>query len=114
MAHFIKLAITEYDQDGAPAIGADDEWVNIEQITHMSEHLGNNLFRRHTLKNRIPPEHYPCLLITSSDGQERLVSLGVYPDAVSGAAAMDRFLPLIVGQVGLQTGDGELVLRRNN
>ncbi len=113
MAHFIKLAITEYDDNGAPAFGADDEWVNIEQITHIQEHLGNNLFRRHTLQNRISAEHYPCLLITSADGQERLVSLGVYPDAASGTAAIDRFLPLIVGQTGKEMGDEELTLHRS-
>ena len=114
MAHFIKLAITEYDDEGAPAIGADDEWVNIDQITHIQEQLGNNLFRRHTLENLIPPEHYPCLLITSSDGQERLVSLGVYPDTASGMAAISRFLPLIVGQTGNEVGAEALTLHRNN
>ena len=90
MAHFIKLAITEYDQDGAPAIGADDEWVNIEQITHISEHLGNNLFRRHTLEDRIPPEHYPCVLITSSEGQERLVLPLVAPSSPDPDAGAPR------------------------
>lgn len=97
MAHFIKLSIGEYDDNGSPAIGADDQWINVDQITHIEEHLGNNLFRRHSLNGAIAPEHYPCLYITSSDGKSRLASLGTYPDPTSAAESIERFLPLLVG-----------------
>ena len=89
MSRFEKLAITEYDDQGQPAIGGDDQWLNIDAITHIEEHLGNNLFRRHPSETE---EHYPCLLITSADGKARLVSLGTTPTARAGMERLERFL----------------------
>ena len=96
MAHFIKLAVTRYDDRGEPSIGADDYWINLDQITAIEEHLGNNLFHKHNLDEHIATEHYPCLLITSSDGHQRLTSLGTYPDVSSARRALDTFLPALV------------------
>jgi len=92
MAQFIKLKVTEYDDDGAPAIDVDEQWINIDQITHIEEHLGNNLIRRHAMGGWMPEEHYPCLLITTSDGRNHLATLGTYSDSESGMEVLDRFM----------------------
>ncbi|MBG6240100.1 hypothetical protein IWX78_003095 [Mycetocola sp. CAN_C7] len=92
MSNFVKLVITEYDSDGRPAIGADDQWLNIDAVTHVEEHLGNNLFSRGPGERE---EHYPCLLITSADGKDRLVSLGATPDPTSGMQRIENFMTLL-------------------
>ena len=111
MAQFIKLAITEYDEESAPSIGADDQWINIDHIVRIEEQMGNNLFRRHGLRDQIKPEHYPCLMLHMSDGQQHLVSLGNYPDGESGMRAIEQFLPTITGAVPVSGVDERIGAR---
>ena len=97
--HFIKLAVTVYESNGArPAIGADDKWINLDQVVAIEEHLGSNSFERGVRDGLDPEEHYPCVQLTTADGAKHLVSLGQYPDQPSAADAIARFLPLLLAQ----------------
>jgi hypothetical protein len=88
MARFIRANFSTYDSLGMPTLDGEDAWLNVDQIIHVEEHLGNNLLRRYQNGAAAPEQHYPCLLITTSDGRERLVSLGITSSAEDGAAAL--------------------------
>jgi len=88
VAHFIHITISEYDPDGTPVPDSRQHWLNTDHITQIEEHLGNNLVRRHRLQNQLPEQHYPCLLITTSDGTTRLISLGTTPTQHAGTIAL--------------------------
>lgn len=95
--HFIKLAVTVYESNGArPAIGADDKWINLDQVVAIEEHLGSNSFERGVRDGLDPEEHYPCVQLTTADGAKHLVPLGPYPDQPSAADAIGRFMPLLL------------------
>lgn len=95
MARFIKLAITDLNDDGEPLFSVADEWVNLDQVTSIKAILSNNLARRHQLGGTIAREFYPMLEIITSDRHTRLISLGSYPDAPTGMAAIHTFLPTL-------------------
>lgn len=75
MAHFIKLALTVYDDDGIPNLGAaDDHWVNLDQIESVNELSTDTLFRTH----RTDPGYFPHLTLTMSSGRVLVVPIGRY------------------------------------
>ena len=95
--HFVKLAVTVYESNGArPAIGADDKWINLDQVVSIEEHLGSNSFEVGVRDGIDREEHYPCVQLNTADGAKHLVPLGPYLDQVSAADAIDRFMPLLL------------------
>jgi hypothetical protein len=104
MARFIQIALTEYDARGIPAPDSGLQWLNTDQIVRIEEHLGNNLARRHQLEGAIPEQHYPCLLITTTDGHHHLASLGVTASQHEAVEAIrDRLATLVGGSPDNQT-----------
>jgi hypothetical protein len=97
MARFIRANFGTYDSLGMPTLDGEEGWLNVDQIIHIEEHLGNNLLRRCQNGVAAPEQHYPCLLITTSDGRERLVSLGIAASAEDGTAALKFGLSNIIG-----------------
>lgn len=95
MARFIRIAVTEMNGDGEPLPSNHDEWINLDQVTSVRSMLSHNLARRHRVNGAIPREFYPLLELRTADRQTRLISLGSYPDAPTGMAAMNAFLPVI-------------------
>ncbi|WP_307041788.1 hypothetical protein [Agromyces ramosus] len=67
----------------------------MDQVTSVRGMLSHNLVRRHRLNGAIPREFYPLLELRTADRQTRLISLGSYPDAPTGMAALNAFLPAI-------------------
>ena len=97
---FLKLAVTAYGHDRTrPVIGADDIWINLDQVVSIEEQLDSNSFADAVREGIAPEEHYPCVELTTSNGSTHLVSLGVYPDQASGFAALTRFTPLLLGGI---------------
>ena len=94
---FLKLAVAPEGHDSSrPMIGADDIWINLDQVVSIQEQLGSNTFTAAALEGLVAKEFYPCVELTTSHGGTHLISLGVYPDQASGFAALTRFLPLLV------------------
>lgn len=96
MAHFIKLALADLNEDGEPLISIDESWINIDQITEITTMLGNNLFRRHAFDSRIAAEYYPLVRLSFSDTDNRLLSLGIHPTPSNGLAAIETFMPTLL------------------
>ena len=95
---FLKLAVTTYGHDRSrPIIGADDIWINLDQVVSIEEQLDSNTFADAVREGIMPEEHYPCVELTTSNGSTHLVSLGVCPDQAGGFAALTRFIPLLLG-----------------
>jgi hypothetical protein len=97
MARFIRANLSTYDSLGMPTLDGEQAWLNVDQIIHIEEHLGNNVLRRYQNGGAAPEQHYPCLLITTSDGRERLISLGIAASVEDGIAALAFGLSNIVG-----------------
>ena len=98
---FIKLAVTTPGHDRSrPVAGADDIWVNLDQVVSIQEQLDSNTFADAVRMGIAAEEHYPCLELTLSSGDTHLVSLGVYPDQAAGFEALARFLPALLGGSG--------------
>ena len=100
--HFIKLAVTHYESNGArPATGADDMWINIDQVVSIEEQLGSNSFEKSVRAHLAAEEHYPCVQLNTADGERHLVPLGTYSNQMAAFQAIARFIPLLVnaGQV---------------
>jgi len=97
VARFVQIAFTEYDTYGIPAPDSGLQWLNTDHIVRIEEHLGNNLARRHQLDNAIPEQHYPCLLITTTDGRNHLASLGTTRTQNEAVEAIRNMLPTLVG-----------------
>jgi hypothetical protein len=97
MARFVRANFSSYNSLGMPTLDGEEAWLNVDQIVHIEEHLGNNLLRRHQNGGEAPEQHYPCLLITTSDGRERLISLGITASVEDGAAVLESGLSDIVG-----------------
>ncbi|TFD27001.1 hypothetical protein [Cryobacterium cryoconiti] len=98
---FIKLAVATPGQGWSrPVVGADDIWVNLDQVVSIQEQLGSNTFADAVRLGITAEEHYPCLNLTLSSGDTHLVSLGVYPDQEAGFDALARFLPALLGGGG--------------
>ena len=94
---FLKLAVITYGHDRSrPIIGADDVWINLDQVVTIEEQLDSNTFTDAVREGIAPEEHYPCVALTTSNGSTHLVSLGVYPDQAGGFAALTRFMPLLI------------------
>lgn len=95
---FLKLAVTTYGHDRSrPIIGADDVWINLDQVVSIEEQLDSNTFADAVREGIAAEEHYPCVELTTSNGSTHLVSLGVCPDQTGGFAALTRFIPLLLG-----------------
>ncbi|MDJ0379086.1 hypothetical protein [Cryobacterium sp. PH31-L1] len=95
---FLKLAVTTYGHDRSrPIIGADDIWINLDQVVLIEEQLDSNTFADAVREGIAPEEHYPCVELTTSNGSTHLVSLGVCADQSSGFVALTRFIPLLLG-----------------
>ena len=95
---FLKLAVTTYGYDHSrPIIGADDVWINLDQLVSVTEQLDSNTCTDAVRDGIAPEEHYPCAQLTTSTGSTYLVSLGVYPNQATGFAALTRFMPLLIG-----------------
>ncbi|WP_104080984.1 hypothetical protein [Cryobacterium sp. Y11] len=104
---FLKLAVTTYGHDRSrPIIGADDVWINLDQVVSIDEQLDSNTFADAVREGFAAEEHYPCVELTTSNGSTHLVSLGVYPDQAGGFAALTRFMPLLLGS-GSGSGSDE-------
>ncbi|TFD84047.1 hypothetical protein E3T61_19975 [Cryobacterium lactosi] len=94
---FIKLAVTTYEHDRSqPAIGADDVWINLDQVVSIQEQLDSNTFADAVRMGITPEEHYPCVELSMSNGTTHLVSLGVYETQAAGFDAIARFLPTLI------------------
>ena len=94
---FLKLAVTTYGHDRSrPIIGADDVWINLDQVVTIEEQLDSNTFADAVREGIASEEHYPCVELTTSNGSTHLMSLGVYPDQAGGFAALTRFMPLLL------------------
>ena len=112
--HFIKLALTQYETNGArPAIGADDKWINLDQVVIIEEHLGSNSFDASVRAGIVPVEHYPCVQLTMSDGQTHLVSLGITTTQAAGMEAIANFMPILVSPQYRESTDRSTPLLRN-
>ena len=96
MTRFIRVDFSTYDADGFPVTPGDDRWLNVDHIVHIEEHLGNNLFRRFQLRAATPEQYYPCLLITTTDRRQRLISLGITATAEEATAALETALKEII------------------
>ena len=96
MTRFIRVDFASYDVDGLPVTCGDDRWLNVDHIVHIEEHLGNNLFRRFHLGDNTPEQYYPCLLITTTDRHERLISLGIRGTAEEATQALEEALKEII------------------
>jgi hypothetical protein len=97
MARFVRAKLSTYDSLGMPTLDGEEAWLNVDQIIHIEEHLGNNLLRRYQHDGAAPEQHYPCLLVTTSDGRERLISLGIAASVEDGTAALQSGLSNIIG-----------------
>ena len=107
MVRFIRIAVTDINGDGEPLPSDRDEWLNVDQLTSVRGLLSNNLARRHRLHGAIPREFYPLLELRTADRRARLISLGTYPDAPTGMAALNAFIPVITTP-GVMDLDAEL------
>jgi hypothetical protein len=97
MSNFIKVALTEgYGTDGAPRIGADDKWLNLDHVVLIEEHIArpSNGGRR-PLADQVE-EYFPCFQLTLSTGQTRLLPLAVASTSAEALAALQRFAPDLV------------------
>ncbi|MGO4785159.1 hypothetical protein [Cryobacterium sp. W22_MBD10_FK3] len=104
---FIKLAVTTYEHDRSrPAIGADDVWINLDQVVTIQEQLDSNTFADAVRMGITPEEHYPCVELSMSNGTTHLVSLGVYATQAAGFDAITRFMPALISASA--TRDDEL------
>ena len=112
---FVKLAVTCWETGRpVPAIGADDIWINRDQIVAIEEHIGSNTFDPHIDASRA--EHYPCLQLVMSNSDRYLVPLGTYDTPATAMTAIRNFIPLLTEPsstppthlseaiVGMQTG----------
>ncbi|MDJ0336551.1 hypothetical protein QMG83_15085 [Salinibacterium sp. G-O1] len=95
--NFIKLAVTTYQTGSTrPQIGADDTWINLEQVVSVEERLGSNTFDEAVLAGSKTEEFYPCVLLHTTDSHSHLVPIGVYPDQGSAFQALVTFMPLVI------------------
>jgi hypothetical protein len=105
--NFVKLAVTTYETGSTtPAAGADDIWINLDQVVTAEEHLGSNTFNDGACAGWKAAEYYPCVLLTTSDGSTHLVPVGVYPDQESAFRALVNFMPLVLGTESTLKDDG--------
>jgi hypothetical protein len=79
-------------------VSGDDRWLNVDHIVHIQQHLGNNLFRRFQLGRTTPEQHYPCLLVTTTDRRDRLIFLGITATAEDATTALDAGMKQIVAE----------------
>lgn len=94
MARYINLAVTVYDDAGFPDVdSADDQWINLDLVERVNEMMTDNLFR----SDRDTDAWFPFLLLTMASGQELVATLGRHDSEAAAAAALEQFLPLIVG-----------------
>ena len=104
---FIKLATTTYEAGtSTPAIGADDIWINLDQVVTATEQLGSNTFDQGVRAGWKAAEYYPCVELTTSDGYTHLVPVGVFPDQGSAFQAMVNFMPLLTQKQDSNHWDG--------
>jgi len=93
---FIKLAVTTYEHDrDRPTIGADDIWINLDQVVSIQEQLDSNTFADAVRMGITPEEHYPGVELSMSNGTTHLVSLGVYATQAAGFDAIARLMPTL-------------------
>jgi hypothetical protein len=97
MANFIKVALTEgYGTDGAPAIGADDKWLNLDQVALIEEHIARpNRGSRRPLAD-LEEEYFPTFQLTLTTGAKWLLPLATTATATEALAALERFAPQLV------------------
>ena len=97
MTNFIKVALTEgYGTDGAPGIGADDKWLNLDHGVEIEEQIARprNGSRR-PLADHLE-EYFPCFQLTLCTGKTRLLPLAVTSSALEALEAIERFAPQLV------------------
>ena len=97
MTRFLNLAVTAYDDEGFPDVdAADDQWVNLDLVERVNELVTDNLFRR----DRDADAWFPYLVLTLASGRELVVTLGRHDSDEKAWDALERFLPLVVGENG--------------
>jgi hypothetical protein len=113
MSNFIKVALTEgYGSDGAPAIGADDKWLNLDQVALIEEHIARpRLGVRRPLADQ-DEEYFPSFVLTLSSGDKWLLPLATTRSPTEALAALERFAPQIVGSRQAPDADTELAAFR--
>jgi hypothetical protein len=109
MTNFIKVALTEgYGTDGAPAIGADDKWLNLDQVALIEEHIARPTFGGHRPLVDQDEEYFPSFLLTLSSGDKWLLPLATTSSSTDALAVLERFAPQLVGARQAPDADAEL------
>jgi hypothetical protein len=96
ITNFIKVALTPgYGTDGAPAIGADDKWLNLDQVTLIEEHIARprNGSRRPLADQE---EYFPTFQLTLTTGDTWLLPLATTATATEALAALEHFAPQLI------------------
>jgi hypothetical protein len=105
MPRFVKLAIASgYAYDGTPELD-DDQWVNLDLVLRVRDHLGNNAFHRRPDELE---QHFPCLVLECIDGSELIVPLGIAYDVEEGLAMLHKGATETL--LDDQAGDGPLYI----
>lgn len=97
MTNFIKVALAEgYGTDGAPTIGADDKWLNLDQVALIEEHIARprNGSRRPLADQE--EEYFPAFQITLTNGDKWLLPLATTATSTEALTALERFAPHLV------------------
>lgn len=94
MPSFIKLAVTDLNDDGEPLVSDRDEWVNLDQVTSLHPMLASNTFRRIEFPE-LEEKHYPLIELVTADQRHRYVSLGEFNAASSAVEALHNFMPAL-------------------
>jgi hypothetical protein len=105
LMRFIKLAVTTYEHDRTrPMVGADDVWINLDQVVSIQEQLDSNIFADAVRMGISPEEHCPSVELGMTNGTTHLVSLGVDGTQAAGFDAIARFMPALIS-AGATTED---------
>jgi hypothetical protein len=113
MSNFIKVALAEgYGSDGAPAIGADDKWLNLDEVALIEEHIARPSLGAHLPLADQDEEYFPSFVLTLSSGDKWLLPLATTSSSVEALAALQRFAPQLVGSRRARDVDTELTAIR--
>jgi len=86
---FIRVAPQQENRTTTSA--ADATWVDLDQVTAITGHLGSDSAGLAVTSDCRPAEHYPSIQLATSDGQTHRVPLGRYADQASAFLAIQRF-----------------------
>jgi hypothetical protein len=87
---FIRVAAGPGSRNAIPT-GAGMVWIDLDEVTTITGHLGSNSVDVAVLGDHHPAEHHPSIELTTADGHGHLVALGTFADQGSAFLAIRRF-----------------------